>query len=296
MSSDGSKVYVMEASTPFGQPDSYVLIALDAATGNQLWTASKNLPAQSGFTPAAIALSPNGSQVFLTGSSGTVAFNATDGAVLWSVRYKNSSMVTVDAIAVSPDSSKVFVTGSIPSAPQQAYWTVAYNTATGAQVWSDIYHGLGDSQASSIGVTPSGSGVFVTGTTESAPTEHGMRIATVAYDPATGARLWVASYQNEAPAVHQLTAPALAVTPDSSTVVISGARYVNSGPGDYVLLAYSTGTGAPESTAIYQAPDKGGSDPVTMALSPDSSMAFVTGFVLPATSNLYEYQTVAFRF
>jgi WD40 repeat protein len=295
VSSDGSKVYLMEAAGQYPAPRTYVAIALDATTGAELWSAEKALPANNSFTPYAIALSPSGTQVFITGTGGTVAFDADNGAVQWAVRYPNKSKLTAYAVAVSPDSSTVFVTGVMPSAQVHAYWTVAYNAGTGAQRWLETYQGSGVSVATSVAVSPDGSAVFVSGTVETANL-HQMHIVTFAYNPATGAQLWMARYLNETPAIHQLTAPALAVTPDSSTLVVTAARNVNGGPDQDVLLAYNTGTGATKSTAIYQDPGNGHSIPFALTLRPGGAMAFVTGVLLPTTSNFLEYQTVAFRF
>jgi hypothetical protein len=302
VSSDGSTVYAMGWAGERGQgyQDFYEVFAINAATGAQRWADGyefQHKQAPEVFSATGIAVSPNGAGVFVTGTLGTVAFNASTGAVLWVNDYPVKSDKYGYAIAVSPSSSTVFITGQAPHVPQTGYWTVAYNASTGAAIWTSFYADKGASGATSIGASPNGSAVFVTGTTESIPTPHGMRIVTVAYNPATGAQLWVASWRNESPDVTQLTKPALAVAPDSSTVAVTGTRAVNGGPRQYATLVYDASTGANEMTARYQGPDNGGSIPLAIALSPDSPTVFVTGESTPnRIVDYFDYATVAYRF
>jgi hypothetical protein len=91
----------------------------------------------------ALTMSPDGSKVFVTGSSvgtthssdgsnfeyATVAYNAGTGAVVWTERYNGpaSSSDDANAAAVSPDSTKVFVTGfGHRSTSGEDYATIAY--------------------------------------------------------------------------------------------------------------------------------------------------------------------------
>src|SRR5215469_16513032 len=65
------------------------------------------------------------------------------------------------AVAVSPDGNTVFVTGGA---------TVAYDAATGAQLWASRFTGPFQFDfASSIAVSPAGGTVFVTGLTHGGP-------------------------------------------------------------------------------------------------------------------------------
>ena len=72
-----------------------------------------------------------------------------------------------------------------------------------------------------MAVSPDGSTVYVTGTSEARPAQGVAysRIVTIAYSAATGSQLWRADYgvrkQNS-------TAVALAVSPDGSTVFVTG--------------------------------------------------------------------------
>ena len=72
-------------------------------------------------SPVALGVSPDGSEVFVTGwGSGsrrtrediaTVAYDAETGTRRWTSSYEGPGSDQVSALAVSPDGSEVFVTG-----------------------------------------------------------------------------------------------------------------------------------------------------------------------------------------
>jgi hypothetical protein len=70
----------------------------------------------------------------------------------------------------------VYVTGGSLTAD---YATVAYNAATGTQLWASIYHGnANDGGATGVAVNPAGTTVFVTG---AAQTRTADDYTTIAY-------------------------------------------------------------------------------------------------------------------
>jgi hypothetical protein len=81
----------------------------------------------------------------------------------------------------------------------------------GVEQWLRRYNGLGNSDdvAKSLGVSPDGTKVFVTGASTGSGGDDDY--ATVAYDASTGARLWVARYNGPGNSVD--TATSLGVTP-----------------------------------------------------------------------------------
>ena len=128
----------------------------------------------------------------LGGSSHTVSGSGTQ---LWIKRYNGTDNGGGQArsVAVSPSGSTVYVTGNSYGKGTSSiadYATVAYNAATGTQLWVARYNGLGNGggQAESVAVSPSGSTVFVTGLATGTKYSY---YATVAYSAATGTQLWV---------------------------------------------------------------------------------------------------------
>ena len=201
VSPDGKTVFVTGRTTSIftggsAQGLDYATIAYNAATGAQRWVKRYNGPGKDADYAYSIAVS--GGKVFVTGFStgtgtgldyATIAYNATTGAQLWVSRYNGpaNSQDGGYSLAVSPDGGTVYVTGESTvtttpdSASGQDYTTLAYNTATGAQLWVSNYNGPGNGQdfATSVAVNPATGTVFVTG--QSDGTNTGPDFATVAY-------------------------------------------------------------------------------------------------------------------
>ena len=143
--------------------------SLSPGPGAQLWAARYQ-----GSRPVSVAyaaaVSPGGQTVFVTGKSAgtssfvdyaTVAYDAATGARRWLQRYSGPGYGydAAQSVAVSPSGGTVFVTGYSQGATSSyEYATVAYNAATGAQLWAARYHGPGNSYdaATSVAVSPGG--------------------------------------------------------------------------------------------------------------------------------------------
>jgi PQQ-like domain len=148
------------------------------------------------------------------------------------------------AAAASPDGSTVYVTGLTGLAH---FSTLAYNAATGAPAWTATFYGRGYSQPSAMAVSPDGSKVFVTGFTTPPGACCADQFVTVAYDAATGARLWARETFN---ILHVGSfATAVAVSPDGSSVFVAGDAGKNP-----VVVAYNAATGAQQWLSRYQVP------------------------------------------
>jgi PQQ-like domain len=273
VSRDGSKLFV----TGILQKPGAATIAYNAVTGAALWHAP-----YPGGSADALAVSPDGSTLFVTGGAGTVAYDTATGAVLWTNAGAPGS-----SIAVSPDGSTVFAAswnGQLPG-----YVVGAYTTASGASVWTSSYRRTGLTAGAYVTVSPDGTRVFVLGTSG----DFGAYL-TIAYDASTGARLWIRHYTGPAGSVDVLIS--FAVSPDGTRLFVTGD---NSPPGtangdfDYVTLAYNTATGAPLWTRRYNGPAKGDDEPNSVAVSPDGSTVYVTGQSIGA-GGPYNYATVAY--
>ncbi|MGH3406904.1 MAG: PQQ-binding-like beta-propeller repeat protein [Streptosporangiaceae bacterium] len=254
VSPGGGGTVLVTGSSYTGTSTDYFTIAYSAATGARRWTARYSGPVGDSI-PGSMTVSPSGKTVFVTGDSrgatsghdyATVAYNTATGARQWARRYNGPANRDDSAasVAVTPGRGKVLVTGYSQSAAGGAdYATVAYNAATGAQQWVRRYNGPArlDDEASSVGVSPTGRTVYVTG-------YSGVRIsgrenaqlisdyATVAYNAATGAQLWVRRYNG--PARKDDEASALAVSPTGGRVFVTGFSVGTKSRPDFATIAY----------------------------------------------------------
>ena len=117
----GERVFVTGSSTRAdGSGNDYATAAYNATTGARLWVTRYGSPA-SDNDAIAVAVSPSGGGVLVTGSSyrsgqydyATVGYNAVTGAQAWARRYNGpgNGDDLPTAMASSPNGRKVFVTG-----------------------------------------------------------------------------------------------------------------------------------------------------------------------------------------
>jgi WD40 repeat protein len=303
VSPDGKAVFVTgySGSQTSGGYD-YATVAYNPATGAQLWVKRYAGPAGDDF---AHSMTVSGSTVYVTGSSigtnngydyATVAYNAATGAQLWAKRYTGAPNGNrgANSVAASPDGKTVFVTGSsyAGSTTDYDYATVAYNAATGAQLWAKRYTGpgSGDDQAYSVAASPDGKTVFVTGYS-SGTTAGQVDYATVAYNAATGARLWVKHYGGPAKGGIGTQAYSVAVSPSGSTVYVTGESGNDS---TYATVAYSAATGTQQWVKRYTGNGPSGSAANAVTVSPTTGTVYVTGYSSGSgTGN--DYATIAYQ-
>jgi outer membrane protein assembly factor BamB len=225
------------ASEPDDDPEDYfdyLTIAYDARTGVSLWQRRYDEPGPGDDLPAAIAVSPDGGTVYVTGESqrqpsrsdyATIAYDAETGAQRWLARYNGPANFNDEATAlgVSPDGTRLFVTGASSSGGYYSYdyATIAYDAATGSPVWEMRYDGGGFSSPHALGVAPSGRYVYVTGALEHPGGCCGdFDFGTIAYSGETGEQLWVARYR-KAPMTYN-AAHSLSLSPDGKTIYVAG--------------------------------------------------------------------------
>jgi WD40 repeat protein len=250
-----------------------------ATAGTELWVA--HTPALDNV--AGLAVSPDGSRLFVTGSVyaftgdkfGTAAYDAS-GVQLWSRHYREDGPYRdlATAVGISPDGSTVFVTGKGTNATDLDYVTIAYDASTGTRIWKQRYSStLGHSfdEAAALGVSPDGSTVFVTGDSDGGTA--GMDYLTVAYAATTGQQLWTARYNLS---LHDY-ARTLSVSPNGSAVFVSGYS-VSTSSLDIETIAYDAVTGERLWKSRYDGPTSHEDQANAMAVSPDGSRVYVTGF------------------
>lgn len=301
VSPSGGTVFV--TGYTFGGSQDYTTFAYNAATGAKLWARRYNGPGKRADEASSLAVSPSGGAVFVTGYTtgaagtdyATVAYDAATGARLWAKRYNGPGNGDdyASSVAVSPSGDTVYVTGTSTSAtPGTDYVTVAYDAATGATRWVRRYHGLmyGLDGASKVTVSPSGDMVYVTGTSIGTTTTN-YDYATVAYNAATGTRVWVSRYNGPANAVD--SARSLAVSPSGDTVFVTGSSTGTGSNDDYATVAYNAATGTQVWASRYNGPANSTDAAYSVAVSPVTGAVFVTGISYGRNGN-GDYLTVGY--
>ena len=359
VSPDGSSVYVTGSSAGANALDDIATLAYDASTGATLWVKRYNGPGDTGDVANAVAVSPNGARVFIsggsTGSTGlqdfvTIAYDASTGARSWIRRYGGISEDVATSQAVSPDGTTLFVTGYSTSSRGRGidYATVAYGTGAGVRRWMMRYTRpfFGNDRASDVGVSLDGATVFVTGSSEA--TSEGYETtdyATLAYEASTGTRLWTKRYNGPGDGADHANALAVSsteaaifvtgsdtsattgqdyatvaytyngaklwvrrhigpdirdeandigITPDGTAVVVTGHTYGSTTGSDYATVAYATSSGANLWSKRYNGPVDADDEAAGLAIKPDGSAVFVTGFSV-GTSMTSDVATIAYK-
>jgi outer membrane protein assembly factor BamB len=205
------------------------------------------------------------------------------------------------AIAVAPDGTAVFVTGSTDGFLQYGYKyvTAAYEASTGTELWRTRFDSHFDSEpgdiARSIGVSPDGTKVFVTGDTAE-------QFVTLAYDAADGTELWSDRFGGESTTrINVLT-----VSPDGSRVFVTGGIEMPVDPGTVfpqqaylVTIAYDASTGTRAWVNRWSGPADIGAAGYAVAVSPDGTEVFAAGVAYTPGpglfyGNKYNFATLAY--
>lgn len=307
VSSDGTTVFITglsDASSgsrryPLYWTD-YATIAYDTATGIARWTARYDGPGHGWDSANSIALSPDGSRVYVTGGSrgngtrqdfATVAYDAATGTQLWVARYDGpkGSRDSAISVVVAPDGNVVFVSGRSFENPRtgnapEFYASVAYDATTGAELWvrrSNICGRRAVAFASAI--VGGGSMLAVTGWESGC---GGFAAVTTAYDTSTGGLRWTARSEDVTAGYAETTSP------DGATVYVTGVGHKG-----YATAAYDSATGQERWHAVLGRPTRHG-EAYDVAVSPDGSRVFVTGLAawhrLKGCYSDYDDTTVAY--
>ena len=269
-----------------------------AAGGTALWASRYDSAANKDDTPSSLAVSPDGSSVFVTGASqrwpfpafATVAYDAVSGKTVWEQTYRGAgSGARANDIAISPDGSIVIVAGETESSTTgRDVAIVAYDAATGASLWSRRYDEGGNEAALSVDVDPVSRRFFITGDASNAT--GGVQVLTIAFDYSTTAatRRWVRRYQG--PAGGDDVGYRVGVSPDGSGVFVSGDSYGGASGFDYLTIGYDA-NGSRRWVRTYDGP--AGGDESSGGLSVSGSTVFVTG-ASPRADGTDDYATVAY--
>lgn len=215
VSPDGARVYVTGARLVTTDDYDIVTVAYHARTGQELWTESHDgaAPWSSRDAGVALAVSPQGDRLYVTGYEGTgdaheeshavaLAYASSDGKLLWANTYAGADDAGAAGLSVSPGATLVYVAGVAKGSGTDNpsdYMMVAYRADTGQRAWRSTYDGAGRSedQALALAVDPDASRIYVTGRS-GLPDENDYSYATVAYSAASGAQLWASRYSGRA--------------------------------------------------------------------------------------------------
>lgn len=273
-----------------GPASRIVTRAFATETGTKVWNAAVDAPAGLQARPAAIAVDPAGTRVFVTGSIGTlnafpsdnppdyltIGYGATTGTRLWTRTYNGGADGADDAraVVVTPDGLHVIVAGSsgggngIPR-----YALLSYAAATGAKEW--LKRDGSPSQWRSLSgmvVNPAGTMVVVTGT-QSVVDAWDNQYRTVAYSVTDGTKLWSKSFVGKDSG--NADAKAIAISRDGMQVFVTGAAF-DGVRETFATVGYLTATGQRLATAWYSdAPEGVYTTPEAIGVAPGA--VFVTG-------------------
>lgn len=291
VSPDGSKVYVGGYASGSGLD--ILVAALDASTGALVWADERAL--SSGADRIAdLALSPDGAVLYAHGDRDgdllTIAYDAESGEALWQATHDGpgSGSDAGRAVDVSADGAMVYVGGYgdrvTGSTRHLDGLTVAYDAVNGTRLWAVSYDGpagfwdvLTDQTAAVVTGTDGVDRELVIATMRSNVASSGndhTDVATVAYDGATGARVWESFY--DGPAGSREYPYAMTTSPDGTTVYVAAESQGLGSGFDYATIAYDTATGAQRWVARQDV--QGGNDrALAIAASPDGATVFTSG-------------------
>jgi hypothetical protein len=278
-------------------------VAYDAASGHRLWQAGGE-----GMSEGAawLAVSPDGSAVYVIGTVApdspdaayrTVALSMTSGKRLWAATFGGAGAGTHSVASVVATEALVIVDGVAGAGDAGTkVVTVAYDARTGHQKWiapfdasADGTQGWFPSGARSLAVDPAGTTAYVTTGSQTAGVSH---VVTEAYDTATGDRRWSTRY--ESPDRGNAMGSAVAVSPDGSTVVMTGMSELAKTRTDSVTIGYDAATGKQQWVRTYNGPANQNEGTGLVAFAPDGASVFVAGTSEGATPEHEDMIVLAF--
>ena len=239
---EAGTLYVLVEFRRDGGGRGVMVLSFDGSDGTRRWT--RTVGGAADADAGGIALSPEGSRLYVAVTSGpapehvaVTALDASDGSPSWTGRYlgpDDRPDVMEGSIAVTADAVVVAVHGRYDFERTSFGWatTVAFDAATGDVMWDGV-SGRGGWPAQysehALALSPDGGTVTTGGWSRSRP-------AAVAFDVATGARLWHRVFRGHGPGSLQ----SAAVSPDGTQVLLAG----DAGRSRLVVVALDAATGA----------------------------------------------------
>jgi PQQ-like domain len=174
------------------------------------------------------------------------------------------------AMSIAPDGTTLYVTGDVAPAPgaNSDFLTVAYDSATGGEIWTARYDGEGGNESvADVVVSPDGQTVIVTGTGDFGTDDF----TTIAYDALSGITLWTRHWDglnasDDSP-------QAIDIAPDGRRVFVTGSSHSFH---EYATVAYDLLSGA-ELWAVEYTEDGIGDGAHDVVVAPNNRLVVVTG-------------------
>lgn len=238
-----------------------------------------------------------------TGEWLVTAHDRDTGELVWTAGRRSRVDDSPQAAALSPDGATLYVTGAAydafsVAATDARLTTVAYDVATGTELWERTWDRLPDGfdVGKVIAVSPDGRTVVVGGVTTSP--ERDLDFITLAYDTRRGRLMWT----EVEPGLRSNGTDVLndvAISPDSRTIYVTGTTAgVEEFDADYLTIAYHRPNGRLRWAQRYDGLGEGHSDRAShLALSPDGSRLVVTGDSWGGRADgrtQYDYATVSY--
>ena len=222
LSADGNLVVGGSSASTNGDLD-YLIIKY-APNGNQIWQARYDSPTNGNDFLRGMTVDKSGNAA-LTGTSKTAKFD-TNGDLLWSAPYGGR------AVAAGTNGN-VYVTGF----SEIDFATAKLNGATGSNVWTRTYDGIGKTNVSQLICVDGAENVFVSGFEHWAcdQLQCYTAIHTFKYD-LNGTQMW---HTNQSSPLAFGAASASAIVADQfGNVYVSGNRYLD--PPTYAAVKYNS--------------------------------------------------------
>src|SRR5206468_11326190 len=108
------------------------------------------------------------------------------------------------------------------------------------------------------------------------PSKDAYAYATIAYDAFSGQQLWLTRYKG--PVRGDNVARAIVISPDGSTLFVTGESIGPGGDWDYATVAYDPGTGQQRWVRRYAGPAGDQDYASNTAVAPGGSRVYVTGY------------------
>ncbi|TAJ24909.1 MAG: hypothetical protein EPO68_00710 [Planctomycetota bacterium] len=216
--------------------------ALHVPTGALLWQAPYDGPWKHDDRPSSIALSTDGSLVYVAGYAtelvGTqwrqhallLAYTASSGSLAWS-QVSSAPDTSYADVGATPNGARVIATGASGLSNDKRMLCEAFDAGTGAAAWSVAFAAPAFALGRALAFAPDGQRVYVSGVHDN----FGIHTRTWALSVADGAALWDQLFL--AGSTYGAGGPALALSPSGQFLYVVGGDVSAS------VLKYRTATG-----------------------------------------------------